>query len=99
MNETFDIIYFGLLIGYIFYFIIDKGVYQKPLILDIITIKVMGKKYHLHHWINFSILFLCIQPIIVLYGPNTIILNICGICLGSILQGLTYKDAFRIHIP
>jgi len=98
MNEKFNIIYFGLLIGYIFYFIIDRGVYKKPLILHIIIIKIMGKKYHLHHWINFSILFLCIQPVIFLYGSNTILLGVTGICLGSVLQGLTYKDAFKIQI-
>ena len=60
----------------------------------------MNNNYHIHHWIIFLILFL------ILIG--LIFWNVCkytnfkalllGICLGSIVQGLTYNDAFDIVI-
>ena len=98
MSEGFNILYFALLTGFIFYFLIDHGEHRKPLIFNIIKINFMGKKYHLHHWINFSILLVLMMPSIFIYGYNTIILSVCGICLGCILQGLTYKDAFTIRM-
>ena len=89
-------IFFGLLIGFVFYFIMDKGVGHKPLIFDIIQIKIRDKKYHIHHWIIFSLLFFCALPYVVFYETSTGLLCFTGICLGSTLQGLTYRDAFKL---
>lgn len=58
--------------------------------LEIISKK---KMYHFHHWIDLSILYL-------LYiGLRRRLLKskiLNGIMLGGILQGITYKDRFKI---
>jgi len=58
----------------------------------------MSNKYHIHHWIIFTILFLLLLPVISIYGYSNIYKILLGLCLGSILQGLTYNDAFVIKI-
>jgi len=95
-NESFNIIYFGFLIGFLFYFIIDRGEGKKALLLGILWFKLNGKKYHMHHWINFSFCFLGTLPFVYFYGFNSAVLGVWGISLGSVVQGLTYSDAFKI---
>jgi len=88
----------GFVLGFMFYLIIDNGEKQTPKLYKSIIIHYMNNKYHLHHWIIFLILFLILIPIIVVYKYTNLIALIMGICLGSILQGLTYNDAFEIKI-
>jgi len=54
----------------------------------------MNTKYHIHHWIIFLLLLIILIPIIFIYSYNNIFALLLGICLGSILQGLSYNDAF-----
>ena len=99
-NKKHNIILLGFIIGFLFFTIMDTGEKGKPLIFNSIIIKISESKYHLHHWIIFLLLFVLIIFLI--------FWNICkytnfkalllGICLGSILQGLTYNDAFDIRI-
>jgi hypothetical protein len=95
-----QIILLGFLIGFIFFTIMDTGEKRKPLILNSIIIKYMNYKYHLHHWIIFLILFLIL---IFMISWNACKYNnfkalLLGICLGSVVQGLSYNDAFDIRI-
>jgi uncharacterized membrane protein YfhO len=95
-----QIILIGCVIGFLFFTIMDTGEKRKPLFFNSIIIKIMNNNYHIHHWIIFLVLFLLII-IMIFY-------NICkytkikafliGICLGSVIQGLTYNDAFDIRI-
>jgi len=58
----------------------------------------MNNKYHLHHWMIFTLLFLILIPIVFMYKYTPLFALFIGICLGSILQGLTYNDAFNVKI-
>ena len=81
-----------------FYLIIDNGEKQRPKIYKLIIIHYINNKYYLHYWIIFLIIFLILIPIIVVYKYTNLLALIMSICLGSILQCLTYNDAFEIKI-
>ena len=54
-------------------------------------------KYHIHHWLTFSILlsFLLIGK----YLKNNIIFNIIlGLLLGTIIEGLLFEDRFSFTV-
>ena len=91
-------IYAGFLVGLISCFTIDNGEHHKPFFFNIVTFKFNGKKYHMHHWFNFLILFLILALIVFNFGYNSIILFIMGLCLGCTLQGLSYGDAFHFRV-
>ena len=82
----------GFILSFIFYLIVDQGQRRKPLLFE----KILIYKYHFHHWINFLFLFLLLLPFIYHYGYNKGFALILGICLGAILQGLSYGDAFKV---
>ena len=88
----------GFLLGFLFYILIDRGEKQRPLIFNSIIISCMNTKYHIHHWIIFLLLLIILIPIIFIYSYNNIFALLLGICLGSILQGLSYNDAFKIIV-
>lgn len=94
------IILLGFIIGFIFFTIMDRGIKMKPLFFNSIIINCMNQKYHIHHWIIFFILFIILIYILGLkiYKYTYFSSLLLGICLGSILQGLTYGDAFDIRI-
>ena len=95
----FQYVIIGFTIGFIFFNCMNPGKEkQKPLIFNSVIVKIMSNTYHIHHWIIFLLIFLLFIPIIVIYGYSNISGLILGICIGSILQGLTYKDAFVIKI-
>ena len=94
---NFYVIY-GFLIGLTFFLIMDKGEKNKPLLFNSIIIKCMNNKYHLHHWMIFTLLFLILIPIVFMYKYTSMFALLIGICLGSILKGLTYNDAFNVKI-
>ena len=83
----------GFLIGFLFFNWITRGQGKQPIIFQ--NIFVFGK--HLHHWMIFTIVFFITALAIYIYGEyNDIGGFLLGISLGSILQGLTYSDAFII---
>ena len=90
------------IIGFIFFTIMDTGEKNKPLIFNSIIINYMNNKYHIHHWIIFLILFLIVILILIRNKFIHKYINIAklflGVCLGSILQGLMYNDAFEIKL-
>jgi hypothetical protein len=88
----------GFLLGLCFYLIIDNGENKKPKLFNSIIINILNSKYHIHHWIIFLLIFLILIPIILFYKYTNYFALMLGICLGSILQGLTYNDAFNIKI-
>ena len=100
MSENHKYILIGFIIGYIFFTIMHRGEKMKPLFFNSIKINVMNNKYHIHHWIIFLSLFLLLLYFLVMkiwdYTKYKALL--LGICIGSILQGLTYNDAFQIRL-
>ena len=103
--ETIDkrkhkVILIGFIIGFLFFTIMDRGEKRKPLILNSIIIKFKDSKYHIHHWIIFLLIFMLIIFLILFHicKYTNFKALLLGICLGSILQGLTYNDAFDIRI-
>lgn len=94
------IIIIGFIVGFLFFTIMDKGEKTTPLLFNSIIINFMNKKYHIHHWIIFLLVFLIFIYILVLKISKYTECKafILGICLGSISQGLTYNDAFDIRI-
>ncbi|RJQ37705.1 hypothetical protein C4559_03145 [Candidatus Microgenomates bacterium] len=51
------------------------------------------KVYHFHHWFIFSLLYIPLIAMVKTFRHSRI-LN--GLVIGSILQGLTYKDRFKM---
>jgi hypothetical protein len=90
----------GFLLGFLFFTIMDTGEKRKPLFLNSIIIKISESKYHIHHWIIFLVLFMIIIFMILwsFCKYTNFKALLLGICLGSIMQGLTYNDAFDIRI-
>lgn len=62
-------------------------------VLPRIQIQHKNREYHLHHWLNLSSLYL-----LLLLKRRRVLRSkvVHGFFLGSILQGLTYKDRFKI---
>ena len=56
-----------------------------------IKIQKENKHYHIHHWMIFSALY---APFILIRRLRSKFLH--GLIIGSIVQGLTYKDRFRV---
>ena len=90
----------GFLIGFIFFTIMNPVEKMKPLYFNSIIITCMNQKYHIHHWIIFLLLFLILIYILILkiYKYTNIRAFLLGLCIGSILQGLTYNDSFDIKL-
>lgn len=63
-------------------------------ILPEIHVEAKGKRYHLHHWINVSFLYGLLYATRKRHNLLPKIFH--GFLIGSILQGLTYKDRFRL---
>ena len=99
-NRKTKITLLGFIIGFLFFTIMDTGEKRKPLILNSIIIKFKDSKYHIHHWIIFLLIFILIIFLIFCHicKYTNFKALLLGICLGSILQGLTYNDAFDIRI-
>jgi hypothetical protein len=89
----------GGVIGYtITNFVSGKSEGEKGLIDFNWIIKPL--KIHLHHWIIFSIILLCVLVFVFLkenHEKNKYNL-IIGFLIGGIIQGLTYTDRFKIFI-
>jgi len=94
------VILIGFLLGFLFFTIMNKGEKKKPLIGNSIIINSTNNKYHIHHWIIFLVLLIVLLIGLAWKLCKYTNLNafILGICLGSILQGLTYNDAFDIRL-
>jgi hypothetical protein len=76
---------------------INRRIPQKQIknleILPSIKIKRRDKAIHLHHWLNFTSLYLYLLTRKRKYLRHQLV---NGFILGSIYQGLTYKDRFKI---
>ena len=72
---------------------IPQTQYKSISILPEIKIARKNKEYHLHHWFNISTLYLLIY-LKKKRLPHSKFIN--GLMLGGIIQGLSYKDRFKI---
>ena len=100
MKEIRKYILVGFILGFAFFTIMNRGEKMKPLFFNSIIINIMNNKYHIHHWIIFLILLVILLYILAMKISNYTNCKalLLGICLGSILQGLSYSDAFDIRI-
>lgn len=65
-------------------------------VLPSIRMTVRNKDIHFHHWFNLAVLYL------ILLGTSSKFVQhevLQGFLLGGIVQGLTFKDCFRIVHP
>lgn len=72
---------------------IPQKQFKSVSILPEIKIARRNKEYHFHHWLNISTLYL----LILLKKkrlPHSKFIN--GLMLGGVIQGLSYKDRFKI---
>ena len=89
MNYIYLII--GIFLGYLVAsFLSGKKAGQKGIFKSLI-IKTKQYKLHLHHWI-ISLIILIILLIFKYYNNF-----IYGILIGIFIQGLTYKDFYKIY--
>ena|SRR3990167_349819 len=101
-------LFLGGLLGYSFFWLTShptKSPVRKKLpskkiknihILPEIHIEAKGKKYHMHHWLNMSFLYVLFLTTLKKHKITSRIMH--GFMIGSIIQGLSYKDRFRfIH--
>ena len=94
----------GLLFGYTFFlFMSDPGKRKNVLpkiafgnieILPNLRIRVGNTYFWIHHWIYLSVIIL-ISFIIIQSITQLVFMR--GIAVGGILQGLRYKDRFRVR--
>ncbi len=100
--EDFAKLFAGLIGSFLFFTVsshqkspIYKNLPEKKLknISYFPNIKIQkGKgRYHIHHWMIFSALY---APFILVERLRSKFLH--GLIIGSIIQGLTYKDRFQI---
>ena len=59
-----------------------------------IKIKNKDGSYHIHHWLIFAAIY---TPLLLFERSSVRSKFIHGFFLGSIIQGLTYKDRFQVH--
>ncbi|HSW96219.1 MAG TPA: hypothetical protein VLF89_00170 [Candidatus Saccharimonadales bacterium] len=67
--------------------------YKSLQVLPHVKIVTKDKTYHFHHWLTFSVLYWR------LFLKKQVFTSklLHGMMLGSIFQGLTYKDRFRFR--
>ncbi len=64
------------------------------------SVKVYKKDehYHIHHWMIFSLFYANLLLLLKLLKKKSLKSKILhGFFIGSIIQGLIYKDRFRVH--
>lgn len=95
---------FGLFGGYFVSHFISKPVHIKPNrlpklgikrveIMPNLLIQTKRWKIHVHHWMTLSLVFVVL--ILTTASFNHLIF-VKSLCLGGIIQGITYKDRFVI---
>ena len=86
MNIIYLIV--GIVFGFLF-FTLSSGKKKGKIKNFIVILKTKNHQYHFHHWI---IAFLIILILISFGYYNNFIY---GFLIGSILQGLTYRDRYK----
>ena len=79
----------GGIIGF-FFWKIFAGKHEGDKIERSLRFRVKGKWVHIHHWLW------CLVILIVLSLLGIKILFLNGILIGSMAQGLTYRDWYRV---
>jgi len=87
-------LYISVLVGCAIGFLVFNSIcsYKKQ---PVIFHNIIINGFHIHHWMIFLGLFIISIPLIFYSGYGNISGFWLGGCIGSILQGLTYKDAFK----
>ncbi len=94
----------GLVVGYFISHFLSKPIHIKPNrlpklgikrveIMPNLLIQTRRWKIHIHHWMTLSLVFVVL--ILTTTSFNHLIL-VKSLCLGGIIQGITYKDRFHI---
>lgn len=94
----------GLTIGYFISRFLSKPIHIKPNrlpklgikrveIMPNLLIQTRRWKIHVHHWMTLSLVF---TVLILTTASFNHLLFVKSLCLGGIIQGITYKDRFHI---
>tara|TARA_A100001035_G_C27558946_1_gene397668 strand:+ start:326 stop:628 length:303 start_codon:yes stop_codon:yes gene_type:complete len=54
-----------------------------------------SKKYHIHHWITFSLVIIIL--LLGKFSPDWLIIIFIGLCLGTIFEDFLFDDIFKIE--
>ena len=88
----------GFLLSFLFYVAIDQGEGNKPLLGDVLHLTFGKRKYHVHHWLIYTALFLLLLLLIYRRDYTPELAGALGFSLGGMTQGLMYQDAFRLAV-
>ncbi len=86
------ILIIGIILGFLFSKLLS-GKHEGDKIEKSLRFSVKNNYIHIHHWIWCSMLLIVI---LVLNFRNELII---GLLIGSMIQGLSYKDRFLIIYP
>ena len=88
-------LFFSLFIGFLIAFMVNYNVKKTGHQLQEFILFINEDCYHIHHWIIFSLIVICI-----LAGKyiknNTIIYMIIGLLIGASLEDTLFKNVFKI---
>ncbi len=95
---------FGVVSGFFISHFISKPVHIKPNrlpklgikrveIMPNLLIQTRRWKIHIHHWMTLSLVFVVL---VLTTASFNHLLFVKSLCLGGIIQGITYKDRFHI---
>lgn len=102
MYNRIVLVTIGIIIGFLIFFLTNKGQNKKTRIGVIVQIYMHKDKcIHIHHWMVFTFLLLCITPfyLIMKLPISNIMSFVIGFLIGGLIQGLTYSDRFYIYRP
>lgn len=87
--------FIGAVVGFLLFNYTNRGVNKCPKFGKTLQVyDSKGKCFHIHHWIIFclvSLVLVAIRPTIKPAFPY-----LFGFCIGALIQGLTYSDAFKV---
>jgi hypothetical protein len=83
------ILFFGVVIGFLFWKVVS-GKYEGDKIERSFRFNIINYYIHIHHWIWCSVVLVAL---LILNYQNMLIF---GVLIGSIIQGLLYKDRFVV---
>lgn len=84
------ILLLGIILGYYIAYVVAEKKSGKPGLIKSRIFKIKDYKIHLHHWVSSSIILIVL---VLLDFYNDIIY---GFLIGVIIQGLTYRDFYKI---
>jgi hypothetical protein len=98
-KKMVTLILLGSVIGFLVFALLSRGVKQCPAIPFIVQFRINSRNqcFHVHHWLIF--LGVLVALVLLARHDTQWFSFSLGFCLGAILQGFTYSDAFTFISP